>query len=132
MLGLDANHREVFYRQLIESYSRQPRTILISTHLIEEVADIIEQVVIIKAGKILLGSAGRGGQADGVYRIWQGGGGGRLLHRRDVLSVDTLAGLKTACILGKAEEAPGLDVSGLDMAKAVHPADQRLKEENWP
>jgi len=36
---------------------------------------------------------------------------------RDVLSVDTLGGLKTACILGKAEEAPGLDVSGLDMQK---------------
>ena len=31
VLGLDANHREVFYRQLIESYSRQPRTILISS-----------------------------------------------------------------------------------------------------
>ena len=30
---------------------------------------------------------------------------------------DTLGGLKTACILGKAEEAPGLDVSGLDMQK---------------
>ena len=117
VLGLDANHREVFYRQLIESYSRQPRTILISTHLIEEVADIIEQVVIIKAGKILLERPAEevkrmgytvSGRAEAVDAYCTG---------RDVLSVDTLGGLKTACILGKAEEAPGLDVSGLDMQK---------------
>ena len=117
VLGLDANHREVFYRQLIESYSRQPRTILISTHLIEEVADIIEQVVIIKAGKILLDRSAEevkrmgytvSGRAEAVDAYCTG---------RDVLSVDTLGGLKTACILGKAEEAPGLDVSGLDMQK---------------
>lgn len=117
VLGLDANHREVFYRQLIESYSRQPRTILISTHLIEEVADIIEQVVIIKAGKILLDRPAEevkrmgytvSGRAEAVDAYCTG---------RDVLSVDTLGGMKTACILGKAEEAPGLDVSGLDMQK---------------
>lgn len=54
VLGLDANHREMFYRELIHRYSEQPRTIVISTHLIEEIADIIEQVVIIKEGKILL------------------------------------------------------------------------------
>ena len=117
VLGLDANHREVFYRQLIESYSRQPRTILMSTHLIEEVADIIEQVVIIKAGKILLDRPAEevkrmgytvSGRAEAVDAYCTG---------RDVLSVDTLGGLKTACILGKAEEAPGLDVSGLDMQK---------------
>ena len=117
VLGLDANHREVFYRQLIESYSRQPRTILISTHLIEEVADIIEQVVIIKAGKILLDRPAEevkrmgytvSGRAEAVDAYCTG---------RDVLSVDTLGGLKTACILGKAEEAPGLDVSGLDTQK---------------
>lgn len=92
VLGLDANHREVFYRQLIESYSRQPRTILISTHLIEEVADIIEQVVIIKAGKILLDRPAEevkrmgytvSGRAEAVDAYCTG---------RDVLSVDTLAG----------------------------------------
>lgn len=117
VLGLDANHREVFYRQLIESYSRQPRTIVVSTHLIEEVADIIEQVVIIKAGKILLDRPAEevkrmgytvSGRAEAVDAYCAG---------RDVLSADTLGGLKTACILGKAEEAPGLDVSGLDMQK---------------
>ena len=54
VLGLDANHRELFYRRLIENYAARPRTVIISTHLIEEIADIVEQVVIIKEGRILL------------------------------------------------------------------------------
>lgn len=117
VLGLDANHREVFYRQLIESYSRQPpdHCRLHPPHRGgggHHRAGGHHQ-----GGENPAGSAGRGGQADGVYRIRPGGGGGRLLHGRDVLSADTLGGLKTACILGKAEEAPGLDVSGLDMQK---------------
>ena len=140
VLGLDANHREVFYRQLIESYSRQPRTILISTHLIEEVADIIEQVVIIKKGRILLdkptenpaGSAGRGGQADGVYRIWQGGGGGRLLHREGRAECRHAGRAENRLHFGQGGGGPGAGRVRPGHAKAVHPADQRLKEENWP
>jgi len=55
VLGLDANHRELFYRMLVEDYSERPRTIVLSTHLIEEIADIIEQVVILKEAQQLRG-----------------------------------------------------------------------------
>lgn len=54
ILGLDANHRELFYKVLIESYSENPRTIVISTHLIEEIATIIEEVIIIGNGKVVM------------------------------------------------------------------------------
>lgn len=54
VLGLDANFRDLFYRELLENYSSKPRTIVISTHLIEEAADVIENVIIIKNGEILL------------------------------------------------------------------------------
>ncbi|WP_033127111.1 ABC transporter ATP-binding protein, partial [Eubacterium sp. ER2] len=36
VLGLDAYHRDLFYRLLIEKYSEEPFTAVISTHLIEE------------------------------------------------------------------------------------------------
>ena len=40
-LGLDANHREIVLSgSSIHRYSEQPRTIVISTDLIEEIADI--------------------------------------------------------------------------------------------
>src|ERR1035437_4847795 len=53
VLGLDANHRDLFYKIVIEKYSANPCTIIISTHLIEEAAGVIEQVVVIKDGSII-------------------------------------------------------------------------------
>lgn len=46
--GLDAAHRELFYSLLLEDYGEYPRTIILSTHLVEEVTHIIEDVIIIK------------------------------------------------------------------------------------
>lgn len=52
--GLDANHRELFYKMIVQNYSESGRTIVIATHLIEEVSKLIEDVVIIDEGKLLL------------------------------------------------------------------------------
>ncbi|HZK55980.1 MAG TPA: ABC transporter ATP-binding protein [Desulfosporosinus sp.] len=54
VLGLDANNRELFYRELIANYSEQPKTIVISTHLIEEISSILEEIIILKEGEIVL------------------------------------------------------------------------------
>lgn len=51
-IGLDAVNRQEFYSILLESYTRKNRTIIISTHQINEVEEILEKVVIIKDGKI--------------------------------------------------------------------------------
>ena len=53
VLGLDANYREVFYKELIIYYAKKQNTIIISTHLIGEIADILEKVVIVDGGKIM-------------------------------------------------------------------------------
>jgi ABC-2 type transport system ATP-binding protein len=52
-LGLDANHRNMFYKELIANYSDKPKTIIISTHLIEEVETVLEEVIIVKEGKLI-------------------------------------------------------------------------------
>lgn len=54
VLGLDANHRDLFYRELISRYNDAPNTVILSTHLIEEAAHLLEELVIIEAGRILL------------------------------------------------------------------------------
>ena len=53
-LGLDAVLRERFYEAVIEDYTKHPRTIIISTHLIDEVSRLFEDVIIIDSGNILL------------------------------------------------------------------------------
>ncbi|AIQ69572.1 ABC transporter ATP-binding protein [Paenibacillus graminis] len=54
MLGLDVLIREKFYRILVEDYANYPRTIVLSTHLIDEIAKVVERVYIMDAGTILL------------------------------------------------------------------------------
>lgn len=52
--GLDVVAREDFYRELIEEQSRTDRTFIISTHIIEEAADVFEEVIFLKEGKVFL------------------------------------------------------------------------------
>ncbi|NLI89503.1 MAG: ABC transporter ATP-binding protein [Epulopiscium sp.] len=53
-LGLDSVSRYKFYELLLEDYELNPRTIIISTHLIDEVANLFEEVIILKDKKVLL------------------------------------------------------------------------------
>lgn len=55
-LGLDAAARDKFYNLLLEDYEKYPRTIIISTHLIDEVANLFEEIIILNDGKIILKS----------------------------------------------------------------------------
>lgn len=54
VLGLDANHRELFYRELVDNYVKTGKTFVISTHLIEEVANSLEHVFVIRDGQIIV------------------------------------------------------------------------------
>lgn len=118
VLGLDANHREQFYRDLLENYSDNPRTIIISTHLIEEVSGIIEQVVIIKDGELLLNQSAEEMRRMGYSVSGKAEDVDAFCREKKVLSIEALGGLKTACILGKHSAVPdNLQITPLDMQK---------------
>lgn len=53
-LGLDAPSRYAFYDALLADVLEHPRTVIISTHLIEEVGSLFEDVLILDEGKLLL------------------------------------------------------------------------------
>jgi ABC-2 type transport system ATP-binding protein len=53
-LGLDAVARQLFYDRLLADYAENPRTVVISTHLIEEIAALLERVLLIDRGRVLL------------------------------------------------------------------------------
>lgn len=53
VLGLDANNRRSIYRKLLEKYSENGCTVILSTHIIEEVSGIVEEIIIIHDGKVL-------------------------------------------------------------------------------
>ena len=51
--GLDVVAREQFYKLLLEEYTQSGRTFLVSTHILEEAAGVLEEVIIIKDGELL-------------------------------------------------------------------------------
>jgi ABC-2 type transport system ATP-binding protein len=53
-LGLDAVARQLFYDRLLTDYAEHPRTIVLSTHLIEEISDLLEHVLLLDHGRVLL------------------------------------------------------------------------------
>lgn len=52
--ALDANHRYKFYELLLEDTEKKNRTVFISTHIIDEVERIIEDVIILDNGKFIV------------------------------------------------------------------------------
>jgi ABC-2 type transport system ATP-binding protein len=53
-LGLDAVARQLFYDRLLADYAEHPRTVVLSTHLIDEVSGLIERVLLLDRGRLLL------------------------------------------------------------------------------
>lgn len=52
--GLDANHRQLFYKLLIDYYQKHKSTIIVSSHIVDEIANIIEEVIVINEGEIIV------------------------------------------------------------------------------
>lgn len=115
-LGMDAFHRELFYKLLIESYSEAPSCILLSTHLIGEVEGLLENVIILDHGKVLIDESAEKLLSQG-YCV-----SGRISEVDDycsgkkVIGSNSVGGLKTAAILGEHAAVPDtLDVTGLSL-----------------
>lgn len=52
--GMDSAVRKDFYRALLKDYLEHPRTIILSSHLLGEVEDILEDVLLINQGRKVL------------------------------------------------------------------------------
>lgn len=129
VLGLDANHRDIFYKSLLQKYSEKPFTAIISTHLIGEVADLLEYAVIIDNGKII--------KIDSVENLLSSGctiSGTApqvddFIRGKKVLGFDSIGGLKTAYLLENpdpASLAEGIEVSRMDLQQLfIHLTNQQ-------
>lgn len=97
-LGLDAVARQLFYDRLLADYAEHPRTVVLSTHLIDEVANLLEHVLVIDDGRLIVDSSAeelRGAATDvsGTRAAVDAFVAGRtVLHRA------ALGGLATATI----------------------------------
>ena len=120
VLGLDANHRDMFYRELMANYSLRPKTVIISTHLIEEATNLLEDVIILKDGHVLLTSnvaelLSKGFTVCGPTALVD-----EYIVGKNLLAAEIFGGLKTASLLEESNIADlpkGLELSKLDLQK---------------
>lgn len=100
-LGLDAPSRYAFYDEVLRDYLARRHTLILSTHLIEEVGSLFEEVVIIDRGRLVLHEdtdtlRSRGATVTGPAQAVD-----RFVDGLTVLSEQRLGPTKSAMIYGQ-------------------------------
>lgn len=120
-IGLDAAARKKFYEILLEEYEREKRTIIFSTHLIDEVSLLFEEVLILQEGSLILREetemlrhttcAVTGAQKEVE----------QFIRDKEVIYTKQLAGMMTAYVYGTVEEAKlaGLSAEGIPIQELM-------------
>ena len=99
-LGLDATARGIFYDELLSDYAAHPRTIVLSTHLIDEMDRLLERVIVLDRGRVVREADVdelRGGAFQAAGKLSQLE---PFLAGRRVLSTRVIGGLGTAVVEG--------------------------------
>lgn len=117
-LGLDAVARQIFYDRLLEDYAEHPRTIVLSTHLIDEVANLLEHVILIDRGRILLDRDADEVRGSATTVAGPSTAVERFVADRPVIGREAIGGLASATIDGRLDRADRLRAAelGLELA----------------
>lgn len=98
-LGLDANHRELLYKIILEQYTENPRTIVISTHLIEEIANLLEEIIILDKGRVIESNSVENMLSHGYSVSGKSSDIDEFIKGKNVIGTDSVGALKIAYVL---------------------------------
>mgnify|MGYP001132482405 CR=1 FL=1 len=117
-LGLDAVARHIFYDRLLEDYAEHPRTVVLSTHLIDEVANLLEHVILIDQGRILLDRDAEEVRGSATTIAGAASVVDSFVADRAVIGRDRLGGLASVTIDGRLDRAERVRAAelGLELA----------------
>ena len=116
VLGFDAIMRVEFYDMLTESFQKHPRIIIVSTHIIEEIAKTIQKLIIIDKGSVrffdtLQSVETKAFRVSGLQKDVEPATRG--LH---IIGQDTVGGLVTSYIFDNPpEQAASLEIHPLSL-----------------
>jgi ABC-2 type transport system ATP-binding protein len=97
-LGLDAVARQIFYDRLIADYGDHPRTVILSTHLIDEVANMLEHVLVIDKGRIIIDETAEGLRDSATTIVGTRSAVDAFVASREVLHREGLGGLASVTV----------------------------------
>jgi len=106
LLGLDAIMRNKFYNLLNDSFENYPRTIMLSTHLIDEMTKSAEELIILDKGKVILRSTINDIDEKAYSITGAAGAIVPVLKNLNVISSKTIGEHTTAYIFDEQPEIP--------------------------
>ncbi|UIP59818.1 ABC transporter ATP-binding protein [Agromyces marinus] len=117
-LGLDAVARHIFYDRLLEDYAEHPRTVVLSTHLIDEVANLLEHVILIDQGRILLDRDAEEVRGSATTVAGPSAAVEQFVGTRPVMARDSLGGLASVTVDGQLDRGDRIRAAelGLELA----------------
>ncbi|QTX05836.1 ABC transporter ATP-binding protein [Agromyces archimandritae] len=117
-LGLDAVARHIFYDRLLEDYAEHPRTIVLSTHLIDEVANLLEHIILIDQGRILLDRDAEEVRGSATTIAGPRAVVDQFVADRPVIGTEGIGGLASVTIDGRLEQPDRIRAAelGLELA----------------
>ena len=117
-LGLDAVARQVFYDRLLEDYTEHPRTVILSSHLIDEVSNLIERVLVIDRGRILMDEETDAVRERAANIVGDTAAVDAFVAGREVIHRESLGHVASVTVLGPltADDHAQLAAAGLDIA----------------
>ena len=117
-LGLDAVARQLFYDRLLEDYAEHPRTVILSTHLIDEVSDLLEHVILIDEGRIILDTDAEELRGSATTVVGKSADVAAFVEGRDILHRDGLGGLASVTVTGQLSpaERAAATAAGVELA----------------
>jgi ABC-2 type transport system ATP-binding protein len=124
-LGLDAVARQIFYDRLLEDYAEHPRTVILSTHLIDEVSNLLEHVLVIDEGRIIVDQAAEELRGSATTIVGTRAGVDSFVAGREVLHRDQIGGLASVTVgrldpLERQEAAElGLELSPVSLQQLI-------------
>jgi ABC-2 type transport system ATP-binding protein len=115
-LGLDAVARQLFYDRLLEDYAEHPRTVILSTHLIDEVSNLLEHVLVIDDGRIIIDESAESLRGSAQTVVGGKGAVDAFVQGRKVVHREGIGGIATATLesLDRADRQAALD-AGLEL-----------------
>jgi len=116
-LGLDAVARQTFYDRLLADYAEHPRTIVLSSHLIDEVANLLEHVLVIDRGRMILDEAAEELRDSATTLVGPRQKVDDFVGSREILHRDGIGGLTSVTVTGlTAAERTAATAAGLELA----------------
>jgi ABC-2 type transport system ATP-binding protein len=116
-LGLDAVARQTFYDRLLEDYAEHPRTVVLSSHLIDEVANLLEHVLVIDRGRMILDEGADELRESATTLVGPRARVDAFVGSREILHRDAIGGLSSVTVTGlRPDERTAAAAAGLELA----------------